>query len=264
MASATLESAETIKVEEWINQANNILKRKVRHLSDERQQELKSQLENLLVAGEKHIETSMSVCLHFPSLLFRLGLVCAKRGEWEAAAKNMKLAQQLADKAVGMLRLTKPFELVPNAKKLEQTFEAQATVNLGMNFVEIGAWQQGLGELQKALNQFQVIKDTVGRAVASLAIGTVHQKFGDYEIAKSYYWDAVRLFRREDIKSGEASAQLLYGIALTDLQKYKEAEPHLLSARDLFAEAASKEQAATADRWLDLVARMEQSVSEKL
>ena len=270
MASATLKATENQGVEEWLDQALKLILRVIESntppIAKELQDELIGDLERLLLSGEKPAEVS-GIARHIKGiLLLSLGEINTLQGNWLAATQYLKQAKPLLNEVIGKPNLRKsdsPSSVFDLDSRL-LFVEARAELVTGKKSVEDGAWQQGLQKLKKALHLFQATDDTDGKANASLSIGDVYRNFGDYEIAQSYYWDAVRFFRRAENKRGEAMAQMRYGTALIDLQKYREASPYLTSAHKLFSEDGDTDQLAIAGKWLDLVKQMEKNAGVSL
>lgn len=130
--------------------------------------------------------------------------------------------------------------------------------------VDKGAWQLGLEKLHSALDIFRRIEDIQGKAEVFLAIGDVHQKFGDYEIARMSYRDAERHFRQAGNKTGEMMAQLKKGTVELQLQNIATARVHIEAASNYFHAAGDEERAKLSDEWLALVQRVEQGASQEI
>ncbi len=109
---------------------------------------------------------------------------------------------------------------------------AQIAFQEGNSLVEDGAWQRGLESLRQALDLFRKAENDVGKAATFLAIGDVHMRFGDYEVARGAFGDAERLFRLMHLEAGEALAQMKIGLAELYLQHVDDAFKYLQAASD--------------------------------
>jgi tetratricopeptide (TPR) repeat protein len=134
-----------------------------------------------------------------------------------------------------------------------------AALQEGQSWVREGAWQNGLERLREALNFFRSTDFDVpySKAITFLAIGDVHQRFGDYEVARMFYGDAERNFRQIGAKTGEAMAWLRAGTVEIQLQEITEARAHIEAARRSFEEQGDTERVELCDQWLALVREIE-------
>lgn len=275
MSSVLAELDSEIVLNNWLDKAGQMIQHldatNLRDLPVQELDRLIDDLGTLLESGDTTTGSSEKALCLAPTLFYHLGVLNAVQGDWDTASHHFEEAAYLSEECVLRLkdknpedsRLFQRFLTFLREQNLPYT-QARATLHLGEDHLESGAWQEGLNELQKALKLFQGTENIEGKAHASLAIGDVHRNFGDYEIAQSYYWDAVRFFRKAGNKPGEVAAELRYGIALIDLQNYKDAGSHILSARNKLTEVGDVDQLAVAERWLNLVAQMKQTAGEKI
>jgi DNA-binding SARP family transcriptional activator/tetratricopeptide (TPR) repeat protein len=118
--------------------------------------------------------------------------------------------------------------------------EAHALVNLGTVHGRLGAYEESLGALRRALELYRRAGDRGGEVRTLGNLGVVHERLGHYGKALDHLGQALALYRAAGDRGGEASALLNLGIVHGRTGGYGVAADHLRQALALFRETGNR------------------------
>jgi len=253
---------------EWLRRAETMLERvnhtDVRSLSPEAQFDFAADLGRLLQDGEKLARSSWRVKLYGAPFFLRLGVLNGMLGRWEEADRCTREAESIAAKVADHLDATNAPDAnlfrgaLENVRQKQVPFvEARALFQAGEEMAGGGAWYDGLEKLREALNRFEITNDGHGKVAASIAVGNIHQKKGDYEVARMFFGDAARHARKARDRSAEATAYLHLGAVEIQLQWLDQARLHLGTAHRMFSELRDEQRRELTEEYLGLLEMVE-------
>jgi diguanylate cyclase (GGDEF)-like protein len=108
--------------------------------------------------------------------------------------------------------------------------QANARLNLGWCYFYLSRIPQSIGYLQKALEGFSSLDDTLGTTMALNAFGIVYQEMGRYERAMDYYTQSLEAARKVGNRLREAVTLDGIGEVCLALGEIKEALDYFLRA----------------------------------
>jgi tetratricopeptide (TPR) repeat protein len=155
---------------------------------------------------------------------------------WE---KRFADSQDTADLAQAISAYRRAIALRSNHQaNLLENF-ADALYRLGVYYIKNGRWYDGLAELQSSLNYYRQTDNSERRADVLAQIARVQLLFGDWERARLFYRDALRLYCHIDHKPGIANCRLALGRMMLSLGYLEDAQHELEIATTLYGELKS-------------------------
>jgi tetratricopeptide (TPR) repeat protein len=125
--------------------------------------------------------------------LTSLGVVEWRRGRFQQAASNLRLAVRLYRGSGDRAGL------------------AAALGNLGLVELKRGSYQQAIRHYQQALALYREVGDRIGEARALGCLGDVDRRQGRYQEATSHLLEALAVYRETGNRTGEAQALVCLG-----------------------------------------------------
>ncbi len=136
--------------------------------------------------------------------------------------------------------------------------QALAMLQEGRELIQAGAWQKGLEKLREARQLFSDLDDQYNKASASIEIGDVQMRFGDYELARMSYLDAQRYLRKLGDENGIAVTQLKLGTLALYMYQAEEAQKQLQTASRFFRAHGDTKRAEISEQLLTLAPQVKQ------
>jgi tetratricopeptide (TPR) repeat protein len=127
------------------------------------------------------------------------------------------------------------------SKLREELTDAQ--YRLGLCYVQQGRWYDGLAKLRSSLDYYRQTDNLERRADVLAQIARVHLLFGDWDRARLFYRDALRLYCHIDNTPGIANCRLALGRMMLYLGYLEDAQRELETASTLYDDLNSPRKA---------------------
>jgi tetratricopeptide (TPR) repeat protein len=125
--------------------------------------------------------------------------------------------------------------------------------------VQQGQWYDGLAQLEASLQTYRQAQHRLGRADALRQMAQTHYLMGNYDKARVYFRDALRIYQAEENLKGEATSRAGLGRLMLRLNFVDDAISELNKACTLYRELGDE----TRLKELQEVYTLAQRVKEK-
>jgi tetratricopeptide (TPR) repeat protein len=119
---------------------------------------------------------------------------------------------------------------------------------LGSRLVRDGQWQEGLKLLLHSVRQLSTSNDRLAHANALFQVGRAHETLSDWDNARLYYRDALRLYEHLQDQPGITKSRAGLGGVLVSQGHLNKGMAELLQARKSYERLGQPDKAAAVDR----------------
>ena len=123
---------------------------------------------------------------------------------------------------------------------------------LGKRLVRDGEWQDGLQLLLNSVSQLSTGDDALAHASALFETGRAHDALSDWDSARLYLGDALRLYEHLQDSFGIAKSRVELGSVLVSQGYAKKGMVELAKARDAYHQLEQPERAAEVERFYQI------------
>jgi tetratricopeptide (TPR) repeat protein len=136
----------------------------------------------------------------------------------------------------------------------KQIWQALPTTQsiLGSRLVQDGRWQEGLQLLLNSINQLSRGDDFYAHADALFQTGKAYEFLTDWDKARLYYRDALRLYQHLNDELGIAQSRAGLGSMLVSQGYLEKGLPELAEAQKIYQHWSKPKEAAEIDRLYQL------------
>jgi tetratricopeptide (TPR) repeat protein len=124
--------------------------------------------------------------------------------------------------------------------------------------VDEGKWYDGLSLLESGLKIARYGSDLNTRADMIFQIGRAHHLIGNYDKARTFYRDALRLYKHMDNQYGIANCKSGLGHLMTQIGYVDEAVDDLRTAKRLYRKLGNRHEESKVDQILKLAAKVKE------
>ena len=146
-------------------------------------------------------------------------------------------------------------------KKIWQALPTTQSV-LGSRLVREGQWQEGLQLLLNSVRLLSEGDDQLAHANALYQTGRAHETLSDWDNARLYYRDALRLYEHLNDQPGIAQSRHGLGSVLASQGYFKKGMAELEQARALYHQLDRQNRVIEIDNLYQAAQRAEQKISE--
>ena len=182
---------------------------------------------------------------------YRLGNALSRRFERQQQASDLEDAINAYKTALDAIS---PEHY--DREKIWQALPATQSV-LGSRLVREGQWQEGLQLLLNSVRLLSEGDDLLAHANALYQTGRAHETLSDWDNARLYYRDALRLYERLSDRPGMAQSHQGLGSVLASQGYFKKGMAQLQQARDLYHQLDRPHKVAEIDDLYRAVQRAE-------
>ncbi|MEO0538199.1 MAG: hypothetical protein AAF215_30605, partial [Cyanobacteria bacterium P01_A01_bin.123] len=172
---------------------------------------------------------------------YRLGNALSRRYEHSQNPQDLEQALQAYKIALDAIS--------PEHYDRRQIWQALPTTQtiLGSRLVRDGQWQEGLQLLLNSVRQLSTSDDVLAHANALFQTGRAHEALSDWDNARLYYRDALRLYDHLNDLPGITKSRAGLGGVLVSQGHLKKGLAELAQARDGYHQLQRPERAAEMD-----------------
>jgi tetratricopeptide (TPR) repeat protein len=189
---------------------------------------------------------------------YRLGNALSRRFEHSQETADLEQALAAYKAALGAIN--------PEHYDRAKIWQALPTTQsiLGSRLVRAGEWQEGLEILLNSVRLLREGDDSQAHANALYQTAVAHETLSDWDNARLYYRDALRLYARLEDSVGIAKSRYGLGSALASQGYFKKGMAELSQARDLYIELGKTQAATTVEGLLTTAQRAEQQLQTQM
>ena len=132
---------------------------------------------------------------------------------------------------------------------------------LGVALTQDGQWYEGLAQLEASLETYRHAENRLGRADALQQIARTHYLMGNFDKARMYFRDALRLYQAEENQPGEAACRAGLGRLLLRLNFVDDAIAELNQACDQYRALGDETHLATVQDTYELAQKLAQKLA---
>ena len=194
---------------------------------------------------------------NFINSQYRLGIALSRRYEHSQNSSDLEQALQaykIASDAIS-----------PEHYDRKQIWQALPTTQsiLGSRLVREGKWQEGLQLLLNSVRQLSTGDDPLAHANALFQTGRAHETLSDWDNARLYYRDALRLYDHLKNELGIAKSRAGLGSVLVSQGYLEKGLAELDKARESYHQLQQPDKAAEVDNIYQAAQRaMERQTTE--
>ncbi len=172
---------------------------------------------------------------------YRLGNVLSRRYEHSQNSSDLEQALQVYKTALDAIS--------PEHYDRKQIWQALPTTQsiLGSRLVREGKWQEGLQLLLNSVRQLSTGDDPLAHANALFQTGRAHETLADWDNARLYYRDALRLYDHLKNQLGIAKSRAGLGSVLVSQGYLEKGLAELDKARESYHQLQQPDRAAEVD-----------------
>ncbi|NJN20180.1 MAG: tetratricopeptide repeat protein [Leptolyngbya sp. RL_3_1] len=146
------------------------------------------------------------------------------------------------------------------------TYRAKAgdsLYQLGVALTQDGQWYEGLAQLEASLDTYRQAENRLGRADALQQIARTHYLMGNFDKARMYFRDALRLYQAEANPPGEAACRAGLGRLLLRLNFVDDAIAELNQACDQYRTLGDDTHLANVQDTYELAQKLAQKLAQE-
>jgi tetratricopeptide (TPR) repeat protein len=187
------------------------------------------------------LNVSVSGSPDFIDSQYRLGNALSHRYEHSKNPNDLEQALRAYKTALDLIS--------PEHYDRKQIWQALPTTQsiLGMRLVRDGQWQEGLQLLLNSVTQLSTGDDPLAHANALFQTGRAHETLSDWDNARLYYRDALRLYKHLQDQPGIAKSQVGLGGVLISQGHPEKGMSELAEAREIYQQLQQLSQVAEVD-----------------
>jgi Tetratricopeptide repeat len=183
------------------------------------------------------LNVSVSGSPDFIDSQYRLGNALSRRYESRKDANDLQQALQAYKTALDLISLEHY-----DRKQIWQALPTTQSI-LGSRLVQDGHWQEGLQLLLNSVTQLSTGDDPLAHANALFQTGRAHETLSDWDNARLYYRDALRLYKHLQDLPGIAKSQEGLGGVLVSQGHLEKGMAELNAARENYNQLQQSDQA---------------------
>jgi tetratricopeptide (TPR) repeat protein len=134
---------------------------------------------------------------------------------------------------------------------------------LGVALTQDGQWYEGLAQLEASLETYRQAQNRLGRADALQQIARTHYLMGNFDKARVYFRDALRLYQAEAHPPGEAACRAGLGRLLLRLNFVDDAIAELNQACDQYRALGDDTRLANVQDTYELAQKLAQKLAQE-
>jgi tetratricopeptide (TPR) repeat protein len=198
-------------------------------------------LETAITLLQESLTVSVPGSPDFIDSQYRLGNALSRRHEHSQNSSDLEQALQAYKTALDAIS--------PEHYDRKQIWQALPTTQsiLGSRLVREGKWQEGLQLLLNSVRQLSTGDDPLAHANALFHTGRAHETLSDWDNARLYYRDALRLYTHLNHQLGMANSQAGLGSVLVSQGHLEKGMTELAKARDRYHQLEKPDKAAEVD-----------------
>jgi tetratricopeptide (TPR) repeat protein len=172
---------------------------------------------------------------------YRLGNALSRRYEHSKNPSDLQQALQAYKTALDLIS--------PEHYDRKQIWQALPTTQsiLGSRLVRDGHWQEGLQLLLNSVTQLSTGDDPLAHANALFQIGRAHETLSDWDSARLYYRDALRLYEHLKDSRGIAKSRAGLGGVLVSQGHLEKGMTELAVSREIYRDLNQPDQVTEVD-----------------
>ncbi|HHP7246251.1 MAG TPA: tetratricopeptide repeat protein [Elainellaceae cyanobacterium] len=201
-----------------------------------------SDLDTAIALLQDALEVSVPGSPDFIDSQYRLGNALSRRYEHGQNSEDLDQAVRAYKTALDAIS--------PEHYDRQKIWQALPTTQsiLGSRLVREGQWQEGLQLLLNSVRQLSTGDDALAHANALFQTGRAHETLSDWENARLYYRDALRLYSHLKDEPGIAKSRAGLGGVLVSQGYLEKGLSELTKARESYHQLQRPERAADIDR----------------
>ncbi|MGJ3250687.1 MAG: tetratricopeptide repeat protein [Elainellaceae cyanobacterium] len=201
-----------------------------------------SDLDSAIALLQDALEVSVPGSPDFIDSQYRLGNALSRRYEHGQNSEDLDQAVRAYKTALDAIS--------PEHYDRQKIWQALPTTQsiLGSRLVREGQWQEGLQLLLNSVRQLSTGDDALAHANALFQTGRAHETLSDWENARLYYRDALRLYSHLKDEPGMAKSRAGLGGVLVSQGYLEKGLSELTKARESYHQLQQPERAAEIDR----------------
>jgi hypothetical protein len=214
-------------------------------------------LDTAIILRQESLTIAVSGSPYFINAQYELGNALSRRYEHSQNSNDLQQALQAYKTALDAIS---PEHY--DRKKMWQAIPATQSI-LGSRLVRDGQWQEGLQLLLNSINQLSTGDDPLAHANALFQTGRAHEILSDWDNARLYYRDALRLYEHLNNQPGIAKSCAGLGDVLVSQGHLENGMAQLAKAREHYHQLQRPNQAAELEHLYQVAQRaMEQQATE--
>ena len=224
--------------EDWAMSQGNLAEALVQRAS---LTESDTDLENAITLLKAALDVAAPNSPNFIDFQYRLGTVLSRRYEHSQNSSDLEQALQAYKIALDAIS--------PEHYDRKQIWQALPTTQsiLGSRLVRDGHWQEGLQLLLNSVRQLSTGDDPLAHANALFQTGRAHETLSDWDNARLYYRDALRLYDHLKNELGIAKSRAGLGSVLVSQGYLEKGLAELDKARESYHQLQQPDKAAEVD-----------------
>jgi tetratricopeptide (TPR) repeat protein len=195
-------------------------------------------LDNAITLLQSALEVSASGSPTFINIQFSLGNALSRRYEHSQNPNDLQQSLQAYKIALDAISLEHY-----DRKEIWQALPTTQTI-LGSRLVRDGQWQDGLQLLLNSVNQLSTSDDLLAHANALFQTGCAYEALVDWDNARLYYRDALRLYEHLQNQPGIAKSHAGLGGVLVSQGHLEKGISELAKARESYHQLEQPNKAA--------------------
>jgi tetratricopeptide (TPR) repeat protein len=195
-------------------------------------------LDTAITLLQAALEVSASGSPTFIKIQFSLGNILSRRYEHSQNSSDLEQSLQAYKTALDTISLEHY-----DRKYLWQALPTTQSI-LGGRLVRDGQWQEGLQLLLNSVNQLSTSDDPLAHANALFQTGRAHETLSDWDNARLYYRDALRLYEHLQDQLGIAQSSAGLGGVLVSQGHLEKGIAELAKARESYHQLEQPSKAA--------------------
>ncbi|NMF84431.1 tetratricopeptide repeat-containing protein [Nodosilinea sp. P-1105] len=213
-------------------------------------------LDTAITLLKRALEVAVPGSPDFVDSQYRLGNALSRRFEHNQDASDLQDALNAYTRALDVIN-----QEHYDRAKIWQALPATQSV-LGSRLVRKGQWQEGLQLLLNSVRLLSEGDDHLAHANALYQTGRAHETLSDWDNARLYYRDALRLYEHLNDPPGIAKSRHGLGSVLASQGYFKKGMAQLQQARDLYQQLDRQNRVKEVDNLYQAAQRAEQQLSE--
>jgi tetratricopeptide (TPR) repeat protein len=195
-------------------------------------------LDTAITLLQSALEVSASGSPTFISIQFSLGNALSRRYEYGQNSSDLQQSLQAYKTALDAIS--------PEHYDRKEIWQALPTTQsiLGGRLVRDGQWQEGLQLLLNSVNQLSTSDNPLAHANALFQTGRAHETLSDWDNARLYYRDALRLYEHLQDQTGIAQSSAGLGGVLVSQGHLEKGLAELAKAREHYHQLEQPDKAA--------------------
>ncbi|PZV09974.1 MAG: hypothetical protein DCF32_00975 [Leptolyngbya sp.] len=213
-------------------------------------------LDTAITLLKEALEVAVPGSPDFIDSQYLLGNALSRRFELNQKANDLQDALKAYKTALDVIS--------PEHYDREKIWQALPTTQsvLGSRLVREGQWQEGLQLLLNSVRLLSEGDDQLAHANALYQTGRAHETLSDWDNARLYYRDALRLYEHLNDQPGIAQSRHGLGSVLASQGYFKKGMAELQQARDLYHQLDRQNRVREVDNLYQAAQRAEQQMSE--